>query len=114
VPFETVETTGLISGISVISSELSKEGRLRDGVCVEFWDATSLFMTPTFAEVCPNPEKTGEFGPKGDFWRTWYSWAGSDGEHLRVRTTDDMDWQLRTEASCCHPTREFSNQLLAR
>jgi hypothetical protein len=68
---------------------------LPDDTAIEFWNETGRFKAYTVGEVCPRPARARDDGPlggpMGEPWRDWHRGAESDGDQLRVRTTDGYE-----------------------
>lgn len=83
--------------VAVVASHFVPSDNLHDGVCIEFWNETGKVREHTFAELCPNPARSFFEGPVGLHWRKWYTEAESDGDMLRVKTTDEFEYEFSLE-----------------
>lgn len=75
--------------VAVLAWRHVQEKGLADGVRATFYGAGGEEVKIPFKDVYPNPPKTVNvgIGPIGDFWRTWYHDAWSDGETFTIETT---------------------------
>ena len=79
--------------VAIVSYSTTNPKANPAAVCLEFWDRTGLFKSYTFSELYPGPQPTGD-GPSELQKSTWYEKALSDGEQLRIRTTEGKEFKF--------------------